>query len=58
MSRPTGISSSEVIKALAGLRAFGEIMKVAPPELDLIVERARKDMEEKPDPPGPPGGTP
>jgi len=53
---PTGISSSNVRKALAELRALGEIMNVPPPQLDPILERAEKELREKPStPPGTPG---
>ena len=51
---PVGISQAEIIKALAGLRAFGEIMKIDPPLLDTILDKARKEMELKPETPGPP----
>jgi len=52
---PVGLPDREIIKALAGLRAFGEIMGIVPPQLDLILERAELEMRVKPSVPGPPG---
>ena len=54
MADPTGISSSEVRKTLAGLRALGEIMDVPTPRLDAILARARSELEELRGPPAPP----
>jgi len=53
---PIGISVAEVEKTIIELRAFGEIMNVAPPQLDLILGRARAELEGRgpPSPPGPP----
>jgi len=48
---PTGISSRDVRKTVAELRALGEIMNVPPPQLDPIIDRARKDLTEQPTPP-------
>lgn len=59
MTEPTGISQANVIKTLAGLRAFGEIMNVPGPQLDGILAAARAELERKPDsPPGPPAPPP
>lgn len=51
MVEPTGISDQEVRKILASLRAEGEIANVPPPQLDPILERAKKDLTERPDTP-------
>lgn len=48
---PVGLSDSEIIRTLAGLRAFGEIMNVPGPQLDLVLQRAEKEMREKPSTP-------
>ena len=55
MAQSVGLSDAEIIKALAELEAFGEIMNVPGPQLVAILDRARKKMREKPSaPPGPP----
>lgn len=55
MPDPVGLPDSEIIKAIAGLRAFGEIMNVPGPQLDLILDRAKLEMEVRPSlPPRPP----
>jgi len=41
-----GLSETEIEKTIVGLRALGEIMGVAPPQLDQILVRAKKDMED------------
>jgi len=48
---PTGIGETEARKAIAELRAIGEINNVPPPQLDLILERAKKEMRERPETP-------
>ena len=56
MVQPTGIAADKVQEALVLLRAWGEINGVPLPQLDAILDKARKDLEFKPDfPPGPPG---
>ncbi len=54
MPDPVGLSGAQVIRTLAELRAFGEIMNVAPPQLEDILDRAKLAMELKPSTPGPP----
>jgi len=51
---PVGNSERQIINALAGIEAFGEIMNIPPPQLALILDKARAAMTEKPDTPGPP----
>ena len=48
MPKPTGIPESQIIKELAQIEAFGEIMNTAPPQLAAIVAKARKALEEQP----------
>ncbi len=55
MVDPTGISDQEIRSIITQLRANGEIANVAPPQLDLILDRAKKELTEKPStPPKPP----
>jgi len=49
---PAGIGEAEVRKAIAELRALGEINNIPPVQLDPILERAEREMREKPDDPG------
>ena len=60
MTRPTGLSESQVIQTLATIEALAEISNVAPPQKQIILDEARARLEEKPDsPPGaPPPPTP
>ena len=51
---PVGLSNSAIRKALAELRAFGEIQNVPPPQLDPILAKAKKELELKPG--APPAG--
>jgi len=56
---PVGLSEKEVIRTITALRAFGEIMNVAPPQLDTILAKAKASLELKPAPPvRPPRSTP
>ncbi len=50
MTQPTGIPDSEIIKQLALIQATGEmqIPPIPPGQLQSILAKARKDMEEKP----------
>lgn len=52
---PVGLSEAQVIKALAGLQAFGEIMNVPGPQLQTILAKAAKEMRLKPATPVGPG---
>ena len=45
---PGGFSDIEIRMTLVQLRAFGEIMAVAPAVLDGIVDKARLELETKP----------
>jgi len=56
---PGGIGSIAVRKTLVELQAFGEIMGVPGPQLDVILAKAREELEQKEIvppfvPPGPP----
>ena len=42
-----GLAEAEVIRSLAELEAFGEIMNVPPPRLNDILAKARAKMELK-----------
>jgi len=53
--QPTGIGGPERRALLVWLEALGEIMGVPPGQLDVILGKARKELEEEPDAPGPPG---
>jgi len=48
---PVGLSQKDVIQTLAVIRAIGEIMQLAPAALDGIVDKARLELEFKPDVP-------
>lgn len=53
--KPTGIGDPQVTFALSILRAFGEIQGTPIPQLDLILERLRDDLQGGPPPDrGPP----
>ena len=54
MVDPTGVGLIRVTEILAGLRAWGEIQGVPGPQLDVILDAARKGLEEQPDRPRPP----
>lgn len=58
MVQPTGISGPKVRQTIVGLRAFGEIMGVPGPQLEAILDKARVELEFKPDNPGPPPPAP
>jgi len=52
---PVGLPDKEIIRTCAVIRAFGEINNIPPPQLDVIVDRARDAMLLKPaTPPEPP----
>lgn len=53
-----GLSEKEIIKAIAGLRAFGEIMKLPPAVLDPVLQKAEATLREKPSVPPKPPPTP
>jgi len=55
---PTGIGGSVLRRILVQLQAEGEINNVPPPQLDAILDKARKGLTLKPGPPGPPGPPP
>lgn len=46
-----GNSEKAIINELAMIQAFGEIMNVAAPRLDQILDKARAEMSQKPDRP-------
>ena len=58
MPVPSGIGEAKVRRALAELRALGEINNVPAGRLTGILERAEKDLRERPDDPGPPPPAP
>ena len=53
---PTGLSEKEIIRSLAVIEAAAEIGNVAPPQRQLILDRARQQLELKPG--APPGQNP
>jgi len=53
----TGITQVEIKKSLVQLEAFGEIQGVPPPQLALILAKAKQELERPPSgvpPAGPP----
>jgi len=58
VAAPTGIGESKVLKIVAELRALGEIANVPGARLNGILERAAKELRERPDDPGPPPPNP
>ena len=48
MAEPTGLSERQVIMALAQIRAFGEVMKLPPADLEPILARAARELRERP----------
>ncbi len=48
---PVGLSDAKIRAELAQIEALGEIGGVAPPQLALILERAKKKLELKPETP-------
>jgi len=55
---PVGLSDAKIRAELTQIEAAGEIGNVAPPQLALILERAKKKLELKPATPVTPPVTP
>lgn len=58
MAAPSGVGNSEVLASLAEIRAIGDINNVPAARLTDILDRAEKDLRERPDDPPPKGGPP
>jgi len=56
---PVGLSTKDIIATLVVVQAFGEIMNIPPPQLDVILDKAKVGLELKPSTPAkPPPPTP
>lgn len=54
MVEPTGIGIDRVTETLAQMRAFGLLLGLPAPQVDVIIDAMEKELTEKPDRPGPP----